>query len=187
MSGKNYKREEIYDLLNNTNKSDDCTENSEFLNDLKNKDDELHKLGCNLPNIYRYANLLLTSINNPNMCAFMNDWLNEKKIEHTLNGKNYEKNGLWEKYIEKVWIILEENSDPEPWCTRIHPSSSTTMIVSFTPFESLLHSKMNRIKRIKQNIYKEVSQDKFGDSHEYLNSNTENQKINIRYHSAQNS
>ncbi|SBS82533.1 PIR Superfamily Protein [Plasmodium ovale curtisi] len=66
-------------------------------------------------------------------------------------------------------------------------SAFSFILYKFTPFESWLHSKIDRIKRIKQNIYKEVSKDKFGDSREYLNSNSENQKINIRYNPVQNS
>lgn len=101
-----------------------------ILNDLKDQNENLFKIACSLTVIYPEAHL--QQENTPNICELLNEWLNIKKKMNTDDTKNSEITKLWENYVEKLWLQLENDSNRYYWCRRTFPASTIVNPLSFS-------------------------------------------------------
>ncbi|SBS99607.1 PIR Superfamily Protein [Plasmodium ovale curtisi] len=130
MSGTKSLQEIFFDSWNKEVALDDYSPYKDLLNGLISENYELYKIACSLSENYKNAHLMQHKI--PNICTFLNEWLNRKKNEHTDNGNNYKNNELWETHIEVLWINLEKDTERNYWCKRSFPSSSIANVLTTT-------------------------------------------------------
>ncbi|SBT74512.1 PIR protein [Plasmodium ovale] len=176
---------------------------SELLKGLINRNRELYNLAYALTVIYTDAHVLQE--NQANICAFLNEWLNNKKRINTNNETDFEKMELWEYYVEGLWNKLEQEEQRNYWCRRSFPPSivanafsvSFTVVVSILLFFFLIYnystirgrfrsSIKNRI-RLRHNFHKDTSNGLLGTPSKYSGLNIGNNRIRISYHSARHS
>ncbi|SBT83621.1 PIR protein [Plasmodium ovale] len=173
---------------------------NEFLKGLRDENNELYKFACSLTEIYKNAHIQQEK--SPNICEFLNEWLNNKKRIHTDNGNDAKNNHLWESYIEKLWIHLEGESERNYWCSRIIPSSHVAyafgtsftvflftlmvffLIYNYSTIRSCLHAYTNNKIRLKQNLHADVSNGLLRISSKCGNIHAGNKRITLSYHSS---
>ncbi|SBS80902.1 PIR Superfamily Protein [Plasmodium ovale curtisi] len=150
----------------------DC--NNALLTGLKNQNKDLYKLGCALTENYKSAGSMRSS--QPNICSFLNEWLNNRKKINTDNGTNSKNNELWETYIENLWIQLEKDRDCYYWCRRSYPFS-----IKYSILRNSLCSYVNKKFRFQHILDKDVSNELLGTPFEYTDSYSANERINIAH------
>ncbi|GAW83993.1 variable surface protein [Plasmodium gonderi] len=52
------------------------------------------------------------------LCDYLNKWLNEKCAIYTFSGNCHNNKEKWNKYIEKLWILLKKVDHSKNWCER---------------------------------------------------------------------
>ncbi|SBT01022.1 PIR Superfamily Protein, partial [Plasmodium ovale curtisi] len=199
-SGTKSLQEIFFDKWNNVVPLDEYSPYQTLLNGLMTKNNELYKIACSLTVNYMNAHLMQDKI--PNICTFLNEWLNSKKYEHTDNGNNYKNNELWETHIEVLWINLEKDTDRNYWCKRSFPSSSianvltttftvlafiiiiSLLIYKYTNIRSSLHNYVNKKIRLKHNLQGYISNRLLGRAPEYSDMHEGHNRIHLSYHSA---
>ncbi|SBT01319.1 PIR Superfamily Protein [Plasmodium ovale curtisi] len=149
---------------------------NEFLKGLRDENNELYKFACSLTEIYKNAHIQQEKC--PNICEFLNEWLNNKKRIHTDNGNDAKNNHLWESYIERLWIHLEGESERNYWCSRIIPSSP------YSTIRSCLHAYTNNKIRLKQNLHEDISNGLLRISSKCGDIYAGNKRITLSYHSS---
>ncbi|SBT84676.1 PIR protein [Plasmodium ovale] len=174
-----------------------------FLKGLKEKNIDIYNIACSLTEIY--VDSQLTQSINPNICGFLNEWLNNKKRINTDNEKDIEKTKLWNNYVEELWIKLEQEKERNYWCRRNFPSLPVTTVFAacFTIFSCVVivffiiynYSTVrgwfrtfikNKIG-LKQNLQGYISNGLLGTSSEYSDLHSGINRIHISYHFARNS
>ncbi|SBS90807.1 PIR Superfamily Protein [Plasmodium ovale curtisi] len=159
-----------------------------FLRGLNEKNIDIYNITCSLTEIY--VDSQLAQSKNPNICVFLNEWLNNKKRIKTDNEKNIEKTKLWNNYVEELWIKLEQEKERNYWCRRNFPSSPVTTVFAacFTIFscayrtiKDFFRSSIKKKIVLKQNLQKYISNGLLGTSSEYSSSLTGNNRIHISY------
>lgn len=110
-----------------------------LLEPLKNEDSSLYQIACFLEGSYKSTHLMQQNYTHVSFCEYLNEWLNNKMITYTADGTKCDSLILWEKYIEKLWLLLYNDPDREKWCARksttyecIPTSSKTAISVFFT-------------------------------------------------------
>ncbi|SBS95967.1 PIR Superfamily Protein [Plasmodium ovale curtisi] len=164
---------------------------SELLKGLIDRNRDLYNLAYALTVIYTDAHVLQE--NQANICAFLNEWLNNKKRINTNNETDFEKMELWEYYVEGLWNKLEQEEQRNYWCRRSFSQSivAKAFSVSFTVFYSTIRgrfrSSIKNIIRLEQNFHKDTSNGLLGSPSKYSGLNIGNNRISISYHCARNS
>ncbi|SBS84725.1 PIR Superfamily Protein [Plasmodium ovale curtisi] len=200
MAQKKSVKEQFFDSWDSKKVTlDEYSNHNSLLHGLKEQNNNLYNMACSLTEIYLEANLLETR--HPNICSFLNEWLNNKKNTYTNNGKNSEIVKLWDNYIEQLWIKLEQDQNRYRWCIRSFPLSSTAKAVSIcfgilgialiivpfmynyhtirTWFLKVLYEKI----KIKKDIDEDISNELLISPTEYSHLYEENNRIIIPYHS----
>ncbi|SBS91543.1 PIR Superfamily Protein [Plasmodium ovale curtisi] len=134
-----------------------------FLKGLKEKNIDIYNIACSLTEIY--VDSQLTQSINPNICGFLNEWLNNKKRINTDNEKDIEKTKLWNNYVEELWIKLEQEKELRGW------------------FRTIIKNKIG----LEQNLQGYISNGLLGTSSEYSDLHSGINRIHISYHFARNS
>ncbi|SBT52486.1 PIR Superfamily Protein [Plasmodium ovale wallikeri] len=185
MSGRKSLQEEFFDSWNKEVALDEYSPYKALLSGLMTENYELYKIACSLSENYKNAHLMQDRF--PNICTFLNEWLNSKKYEHTGNGKNYKNNELWETYIDVLWINLEKETERNYWCRRSFPSSSIanvlTTTLTYSNIRSSLHNYVNKKIRLKHNLQGYISNRLLGRTPEYSDMHEGHKRIHLSYHS----
>ncbi|SBT73677.1 PIR protein [Plasmodium ovale] len=178
------------------------------LNSLEHPNDILYSIGQKVAQNYKNAHIMQDDYSN--MCDILNEWLNKQKEDYSNNGIDCDKINLWDNYIEELWKKLGEDKSRNHWCIRettnygCSVSTSTPVVtVSFTllvtaitvfsiiynfrTIKTWMYNKINRIKKIKDNLYNEDPEEILENSLQHETSFSENGRININYHTSETS
>ncbi|SBT57891.1 PIR Superfamily Protein [Plasmodium ovale wallikeri] len=193
-------KEKIFESWDATTKTLDASSlYSELLKGLMTENNELYKMACSLTEIYTNAHILQPE--HPNICEFLNEWLNKQKPKYIKNEDDMQNKKLWNDYIEKLWIELEKDNDRYYWCRRNFSSSlvanaltisfavliSTVIIFSliykYSTMRNFLHAYINKKIKLKQYSQKGISNELLETIFKYGNLHARNKRINLSYSS----
>ncbi|SBT54829.1 PIR Superfamily Protein [Plasmodium ovale wallikeri] len=198
MSQEKSEKDNFFESWNKEVKLDAHSPYNIILNVLKDENNELYKIACSLTENYKNAHIQQGK--SSNVCAFLNEWLNNKKRIHTHNGNDAKNIQLWKRYIEELWIHLEQETERNYWCRRIIPSSTVTnalstsfavfvfvlmiffLIYNYTTIISCLHPYIYKKIRLKQKLHDNISNRLLATSSKYGDTHAGNKGIYLSYH-----
>ncbi|SBT84535.1 hypothetical protein POCGH01_00204600 [Plasmodium ovale] len=95
----------------NTCEINEFTASYNLFEPLKNEDSSLYQIACFLEKSYKNAHLMYQRYTDVTYCEYLNEWLNNKMLTYTADGTKCDSLILWEKYIEKLWLLLYNDPD----------------------------------------------------------------------------
>ncbi|SBT55930.1 PIR Superfamily Protein [Plasmodium ovale wallikeri] len=201
MAPSAFRKEDIMRTFEQKYEIKEFTESYYLLEPLKNEDSSLYQIACFLEGSYNNSHLMHKIHTDVSYCEYLNEWLNNKMFTYTADGTKCDSLTLWEKYIEKLWLLLYKDSDREKWCARTPttyectPTSSSKTAISvfltllgvliiiffllykFSSFGSQFNIYVHKKVKILQNL--------LGISNTNSEENSNNRKIYIHYNSAE--
>ncbi|GAW84461.1 variable surface protein [Plasmodium gonderi] len=115
------KKEDLFNVWNNKNITQEDFDRHSKLHELKDDDKELYNIGYSLEENYVHAKTLRDQYTN--MCDLLNEWLNNEIDKYRRKSTLCRKNRMLFNYIESVWQEKQniQVDDDRNWCTWKRP------------------------------------------------------------------